>query len=60
MSFKEEHMENFQNLMLNKSIPQDLVFSALHIIAKSGWKYSRQFIKGKELLGMVLDLLKKE
>lgn len=58
--FKEEHMENFQNWMLNKLIPQDLVFSALHIIAKSGWKYSRQFIKGKELLSMVLDLLKKE
>jgi len=58
--FKEDHIENFQKWMTNKNIPQDLQFSALHIIANSGWSYARQFVKSKELLAMVLDLFKKE
>lgn len=58
--FKNTHIENFQSWMLNKALPQDLVFASLHGIANSNWKYARKFITGKELMAVVLDLFKKE
>lgn len=57
---KDGHVENFQKFMLNKTIPQDLVYATMSSIANSEFRYARKFISGKEMLALVMDLYKKD
>ena len=57
--YKDAHFAPFEKWLLCDAIPADIRYGAMDILHKSKWKYAAKFLKGKELLKMVLDLQSK-